>query len=36
MSWQLLERYLSDVARLSTEPVADGATDGAPDRRAAG
>jgi GMP synthase-like glutamine amidotransferase len=36
MSWQLLERYLSDVARLSTEPVPDGATDGATDRRAAG
>jgi GMP synthase-like glutamine amidotransferase len=26
MSWQLLERYLSDVARLSTEAIPDGAT----------
>jgi GMP synthase-like glutamine amidotransferase len=32
MSWQLLERYLSDVARLSTEAIPDGATG----RRAAG
>jgi GMP synthase-like glutamine amidotransferase len=32
MSWQLLERYLSEVAGLSTEAVPDGATD----RRAAG
>jgi GMP synthase-like glutamine amidotransferase len=32
MSWQLLERFLSDVARLSTEAVPDGATD----RRATG
>jgi GMP synthase-like glutamine amidotransferase len=32
MSWQLLERYLSEVAGLSTEAVLDGATD----RRAAG
>jgi hypothetical protein len=34
MSWQLLERYLSDVARLSTDEAS--APDGATDRRAAG
>jgi GMP synthase-like glutamine amidotransferase len=35
MSWQLLERYLSDVAGLSTDE-ASAAPDGATDRRAAG
>lgn len=36
MSWQLLERYLSDVARLSTGSASSETSDGATDRSAAG